>query len=474
MSVSSDPLLGSELLGYRVEDLLGRGGMGVVYRAYDPRLKRRVALKLLAPELSQDERFRSRFLAETELAASLEHPNVVPVHDAGEVEGQLYLVMRFVEGSDLKRHLREQGRLSPERAIAVCSQVATALDAAHGRGLVHRDVKPSNVLLDVSGHAYLADFGLTRRLAEQAPGFDAGLSLGTPAYVAPEQIEGAEVDGRADQYSLACVLVECLRDEPPFPRPSEAAVLFAHLEEEPPMLPGLDDVVRRGLAKAPDARYETCTELVEQAREALVGNAVGVARAQRRRRRRLLVLTPLTVLATAAVAVGGVLVARDADTPTTISQDAIAGARLGVTHGEFPEDWGTPGAILSLQEPPDHSKQVWDARKVAVYYDSAIVGAIQNGTVGAVEITTWNKNDRTGAGVGPCSTVDELKAAYGARLKPVEANIQKGLVFGYTVGRKLFFAVAANRTPPRVSAVALYSSPLEFAGFNALNDGPCA
>jgi YVTN family beta-propeller protein len=269
MQVATDPRVGSELLGFRLEALLGRGGMGVVYRAFDPRLKRNVAVKLIAPELSADARFRQRFLAESELAAALEHPNVVPVHDAGEVDGQLYLVMRHVEGRDLKSLLGDEGQLTPERTIAVCSQVAAALDAAHERGLVHRDVKPSNVLLDGREHVYLADFGLTRRLAEQAPRFEAGLSLGTPSYVAPEQIAGRELDGRADQYSLACLLYECLHGGPPFSRTSEAAVLFAHLEEEPPSLPGLEEVLRRGLAKDPGARYETCSELVEHAREAL-------------------------------------------------------------------------------------------------------------------------------------------------------------------------------------------------------------
>src|SRR5947199_2394477 len=162
-----DPRIGTELLGYRVEELVGRGGMGVVYRAYDARLKRNVALKLVAPELSAEERFRERFLAETELAASLEHPNVVPIYDAGEVDGQLYLAMRYVEGSDLKTLLKQEGPLEPARALAICGQLAGALDAAHERGLVHRDVKPSNVLLDSREHVYLADFGLTRRLADQ-------------------------------------------------------------------------------------------------------------------------------------------------------------------------------------------------------------------------------------------------------------------------------------------------------------------
>jgi YVTN family beta-propeller protein len=271
MRFAVDSRIGTELHGYRLDALIGRGGMGVVYRAHDPRLKRDVALKLLAPELAEDRAFRERFLRESELAAALEHPNVVPIHDVGEVEGQLFVVMRLVEEGDLKALLAREGKLDGRRALAIVSQVASALDAAHERGLVHRDVKPSNVLVDGRDHAYLSDFGLSRRLSEQAAGFDAGLSLGTPAYVAPEEIEGNDVDGRADQYSLGCVLYECLSGERPFPRSSEAAVLFAHLEEAPPTLPGLEEVLPRALAKDPATRYGTCTELVDA-----TANALGV------------------------------------------------------------------------------------------------------------------------------------------------------------------------------------------------------
>ena len=277
MSVSADPRIGTELLGYRIDALLGRGGMGVVYRAYDLRLKRNVALKLIAPELSGDGRFRDRFLAETEIAASLEHPNVVPVHDAGEVDGQLYLAMRFVEGSDLKTLLKAEKELEPARAVAICSQVAGALDAAHARGLVHRDVKPSNVLLDAQEHVYLADFGLTRRLAEQGIPGEHGLSFGTPAYVAPEQIRGDDVDGRADLYSLGCLLYECLTGQAPFSRASELAVLWSHLEEPPPkptsarpeLAPALDAVVEKALAKERGDRYGSGAQLIDAARAAL-------------------------------------------------------------------------------------------------------------------------------------------------------------------------------------------------------------
>ncbi len=265
MSVS-DLSVGSELLGYRVEAVLGRGGMSVVYLAEDLRLRRKVALKLLAPALAEDEAFRERFLVESELAASLDHPNVVPIYAAGEADERLFIAMRYVEGSDLKELLRD-GPLAPERAVRLCGQVADALDFAHERGLVHRDVKPSNVLLDAREHVYLADFGLTRRVAEPR-GVEPGL-FGTIDYIAPEQIRGEEVDGRADVYALGCLLCECLTGEPPFRRSTDAAALYAHLEEEPKVPPGLEEVIGKALAKEPDERYGTCTELVEAAREAL-------------------------------------------------------------------------------------------------------------------------------------------------------------------------------------------------------------
>ena len=224
----------TDFVGYRVEEAIGRGGMGVVYRAYDLRLKRPVALKLIVPELAPDQRFRERFAHETELAMSLEHPNVVPIYDAGDVDGRVYLAMRLVAGTDLAKLLRTQGALEPTRALAICRQVAGALDAAHAKGLVHRDVKPSNVLLDENEHVYLADFGLTRTLDEQGAQGTDSRSVGTPAYLAPEQIEGGSVDRRADVYALGCVLFECLTGSSPFARGSRLETAWAHLEEEPP------------------------------------------------------------------------------------------------------------------------------------------------------------------------------------------------------------------------------------------------
>ena len=286
MHVSDDPRVGTELAGYRVESLLGFGGMSVVYLAEDLRLKRRVALKLLAGDLAGDESFRDRFLRESELAASIDHPNIVPIYEAGTTDDLLFIAMRYVEGRDLRERL-ERGRLDPAEAIGIVAQVASALDVAHARGLVHRDVKPSNVLLDAgarpdgSDHVYLADFGLTKRLAEPSRLAEDGTLLGTIDYVAPEQIAGEEVDGRADVYSLGCVLYECLVGEPPFRRDSELAAVFAHLDAEPPVpsterpeLPlGLDAVITKALAKEPDERYESCRELVRAALAVTVDEA---------------------------------------------------------------------------------------------------------------------------------------------------------------------------------------------------------
>jgi streptogramin lyase len=291
----------NDFLGYRPEELIGQGGMGVVYRARDLRLKRIVALKVMAPELAADERFRERFAREAELAMSLEHPNVVPIHDAGELDGRLYLVMRLVEGTDLRALLREEGALEPRRALAIVAQVAHALDAAHAKGLVHRDVKPSNVLLDRDEHVYLADFGLTRSFGSTSS--TDGPSVGTPAYLAPEQIEGQEIDGRADVYSLGCLLYECLTGAPPFAASSRLAVAWAHLEEEPPsvterraeLAPPIDAVVRKAMAKDPNDRYPTCGELATAAEAAL-----GLQRRrQSRLRRALLVVAAVAVIASA-------------------------------------------------------------------------------------------------------------------------------------------------------------------------------
>jgi YVTN family beta-propeller protein len=289
---------GTLIVDYRVEAVLGRGGMSVVYLAEDLRLKRHVALKLLTPTLAEDARFRERFLSESELAASLDHANVIPIYEAGEADGHLYIAMRYVEGSDLKARLGD-GPLSNEEAVAVAAQVGGALDAAHERGLVHGDVKPSNVLIDGRGHVYLADFGLTKRLGdEESPAGD-GQLMGTIDYVAPEQIRGEPVDGRADIYSLGCLLYECLTGRQPFKRGNDAAVLYAHLEDEPPATgTAADAVVVKALAKSPDDRYQTGAELTEAARDAL-----GIEEERRGRWLPALVLVSLLGVAVAVAAI---------------------------------------------------------------------------------------------------------------------------------------------------------------------------
>jgi YVTN family beta-propeller protein len=276
----SDAVVGSELAGYLIEVLIGRGGMGAVYRAEELALGRKVALKVIAPELAEDSRFRERFLRESRIAASLDHPHIVPIFKAGDEDGALYLTMRYVEGTDLAKLLRKEGALDPRRAVDLLEQVAEALDAAHEKGLVHRDVKPSNVLIAVAGgkeHCYLADFGLTKRTGSLSGVSAPGDVVGTLEYVAPEQITGDEVGARADLYSLAGVLYECLTGQPPFPRATDVALLWAHVHEEAaspstvrPELPrALDAVFARALAKEPGRRYETAGQLVAATRSAL-------------------------------------------------------------------------------------------------------------------------------------------------------------------------------------------------------------
>jgi Protein kinase domain/WD40-like Beta Propeller Repeat len=273
---------GTVLAGYRLERQLGRGGMGAVWLATQEALDRKVALKLLAPEISADPRFRARFLSESRLAASIDHPNIVPVFEAGEADGELFLAMRYVEGTDLDSLITVEGALAPDRAIGLLAGIADALDAAHARGLVHRDVKPSNVLVapGLRGeHAYLSDFGLTKRLGSSDALTRTGQVIGSVGYLAPEAIEGSSVDHRADIYSLGCVLYAALSGHPPYERDTDLAVLWAHVRAEPPTLAAehptlapLDPVIARALAKDPEARFASAGELLDTA-----GGALGLA-----------------------------------------------------------------------------------------------------------------------------------------------------------------------------------------------------
>jgi serine/threonine protein kinase len=265
----ADALIGASFAGYRIDELVGRGGMGVVYRATDVALERSVALKLLAPDLARDESFRRRFATESKVAASLDHPNVIPIYHAGEHDGVLYLAMRFVRGEDLRLRLQREGLLEPAFAAQLVAQVGAALDAAHEAGLVHRDVKPANVLLDGHDHAYLTDFGLTKRLASETAETRTGQILGTLDYIAPEQIRGEALGPFTDVYALACMTVHLLTGEAPFTVGTEEGKLWAHLSAPPPRpserVPGLplavDAVLARAMAKDPALRYETAGEL---------------------------------------------------------------------------------------------------------------------------------------------------------------------------------------------------------------------
>lgn len=274
---------GDEFAGYRVERRLGRGGMGVLYLAIEPGLERHVALKLIAPEAAADEVFARRFAEESKIAASIEHPNVVPIYAAGEEDGIPYIAMRYVSGSDLGRRLAREGRLEPAAAVALIAQVGSGLDAIHAAGLVHRDVKPANVLLSGNGgddHAYITDFGVARNVSTESGLTQTGRFVGTLDYVAPEQISGGTVDARADVYALGCLLFKLLTGEVPYPRDGEAARLYAHLNDPPPApslhataVPmALDDVAIRAMSKTPEDRYPSAGDLGRAAVAALSGS----------------------------------------------------------------------------------------------------------------------------------------------------------------------------------------------------------
>ena len=268
---------GSRFGGYRVEALVGRGGMATVYRAEHVHLRRQVALKVPIAQLAEEPVFRDRFIRESRAAATVVHPNVVAVYDAGEIDGVLYLAMQFVDGENLSGLIKSDGPLSLERASSVIAQIATALDAAHGRGLVHRDVKPANVLIE-GDRCYIADFGLTK-LTDASVVTMTGDLLGTISYAAPEQIEGAAVDRRADVYALGATAYECLAGQTPFAHRSGAALLYAQLTESPPRasdrrpdLPtAVNAVLETALAKSPAERYATCGELAAAFTDALGG-----------------------------------------------------------------------------------------------------------------------------------------------------------------------------------------------------------
>ena len=266
------PSVGSTFAGCRIDAVAGRGGMGVVYKAAQVALDRPVALKVIAPEVAQDAAFQERFKHEARLAASIDHPNVVPIYESGEIDGQLYLVMRWVDGVDLRALIDQGPPLTPERAARIAAQVASALGAAHGKGLLHRDIKPANVLVatvDDSEHAYLTDFGIARYEAATSGLTRTGMMVGTVDYMPPERIEGHTGDARSDVYSLGCALYELLTGHPPYMRENEGARIYAHLSAEVPSATderhdvpdGLAAAIRRAMAKRPEDRFQTAGEM---------------------------------------------------------------------------------------------------------------------------------------------------------------------------------------------------------------------
>jgi serine/threonine-protein kinase len=432
--------VGSEFASYRIVSLLGRGGMGVVYLAEQTRLQRKVALKILPPDLAADDTFRRRFIRESQLAALLEHPNIVPIYDASEVDGVLYIAMRYVDGADLESLIKSEGPIESDRVIALLSQVASALDTAHAEGLVHRDVKPANILVareqGAVEHAFLSDFGLTRRGSSETGLTASGQFLGTVAYMAPEQIEGKAVDGHADQYSLGCVAFECLTGQKPFQREYEAAVLWAHMQGELPKVsdvredlpPAVDEAIGRVMSKDPGARYATCTEFVSALRGALGVSEDAVPKAFRRRRipvrlRRRLRSWPVRAVAAVlavALALGVFLVVRPSSVRFDLPGLANALARLDPASGAIKQAIrvGTAPSAVALD-----GDTTWVANRTA--------GSIQkiDGKTGRAT-TVGTATDPTGIALGegfawvlggfPTSAVSSFNLATGERGPPID------------------------------------------------------
>ncbi len=360
---------GAEVAGYRVEEQIGHGGMAVIYRARDARLERDVALKILAPRYARDDAFQRRFIRESRAAAAVDHPHIIPIFAAGESGGVLFIAMRYVPGGDVRTLMAEEGLLAPARADRILTQVASALDAAHQHGLVHRDIKPSNMLLDLTAgrdelHVYLADFGLSKRVLSVTGITAAGQFLGTPSYMAPEQIQGGTVDGRADQYALACTVFEMLAGAPPFDRDDDMAVVWAHLSDPPPSVsarrPDLpaaaDAVLGRALAKAPEDRFPNCLAFAGALRDAL-----GLGRAPARP------ASPPT-RQEAAVPVG----------PVTETMAQLSGDQLGLP----------PAATMPEPAPvrrgPARSRPWWRSPAALIVAACLVAGGAAGGVVAAL------------------------------------------------------------------------------------------
>src|SRR6266540_1601000 len=426
--MSWDIPIGTVIAGYRITGVLGRGGMSVVYEAEHLHLGRSVALKVLSANLSSDESFHERFTRESKMAAALEHPNIIPIYDAGEADGFLYIAMRYVEGTDLSFLIEESGQLGLGQALFFLEQVAGALDQAHERGLVHRDVKPANILIArPSDRVYLTDFGVgkqssTDRLTKT------GYFLGTFAYAAPEQIEGKPVDGRTDVYALGCVLYECLSCDPPFDAPTEASIIHAHLVEPPPKLTdkrpdlpsAINGVIATAMAKAMEDRYPTCGDLFRAVRAVVLGTTAGDVRGASGS-----LAVPETIMSPAGV--------RAVEAPPPVAAAPTASPAE-------PEAPPAPAPALEQEPaPPLRSESTREPRTIAlsgrrlVAAAAALVALIAAAVIVAVVLTGGGneKTAATGSGATTVSTGPATTAGTGVPAKVGLAGVVPTDIFKY-------------------------------------------
>jgi serine/threonine protein kinase len=426
---------GSQIASYRLEAQIGQGGMAVVFRAVDERLGRQVALKVLSPALAADEGFRQRFVRESRVAAAVDDPHIIPVYEAGEAGGALYIAMRYVPGGDVATLIRRVGPLPPARAAAIISPVASALDAAHAAGLVHRDVKPANMLLDVRAgrpdHVYLSDFGLSKTWQGSAGLTGSGMFLGTLDYSAPEQIEGKAVDGRTDQYALGCAAFELLAGEPPFRRDQGLAVLYAQLSAPPPPmtqrraeLPAVvDEVFARVLAKSPGARYGSCGEFAHA-----LGLALGLPAYDNQSRHARAGPGRQPEGPDAGAASGG------------IDQAATRGPRAGV-----PPDWPVTGPAI-----PDRGSPPGRKLRTRLPVAAAVVAAVLviGGVSAAITLSlTGNKPPAPQAGPAPAHSTP---AGHGttSKVSPAAAPLTEFKVCTFPADTCTSGSTAGMKTEP--------------------------
>ena len=455
-----DEALPSEIGGFRLESEIGRGGMGVVFLAAQSFPERKVALKILSADLAQDPSFRARFIRESNAAAAIEHPNIVPVHAAGEDGGRLYLAMRYVEGTDLRSTLARDGALPPERAARICAQVADALEAAHERGLVHRDVKPGNVLLDSHEHAYLSDFGLIKPTHTGTEFTKTGQFMGSLEYVAPEQIRGDAVDGRADIYSLGCVLFECLTGRAPFHRENEVATLYAHLEEPAPnpkvvrsdVPSSLAAVVERSMAKRPEDRFASASEMGAALRGTPPPSGPS------RQRPRALIAGVAVIAIVALVAIVASVSDDDVGAPNSSPSPSVADPLAASLAHADPETGELLSLTRDLQRPEDAFPHVEVGEGSAWVLSSTQLTQVDQNDGSVVRVTTMRGlvppdaqslavGSRT-VWVGDFGLVHRVNPATGEELRPVE-------LWGVTSGEGLAYVAVGEGNAWAVSSAGL-------------------